>query len=416
MGRMPEAQSSVRTDPGARTHIVVAVGSGQAARQVVEGGKRLADALDCDWDAVHVETPEGGDSQDPGTVAEALALASRLGATVAKVPGATVADGLVDHLDGSPAQQLVLGNDPHPGSVLHRRLIDRITHRRPDLVLHLVPTSGGTRRRRRGDREHTPFASYGYAAGAVALTLLLALILNRAAGVQFLSFLFLFPVIAAAARWGSRQALAASFLSVVGFNFFFLAPVHALKPVAIQSWVMAAVLAVVGVYTGILTANLRGRTALSERSAQENARLAAFALELTRANDWSGTARIICTEITGLLDVQAVLVREVSGKLKVAASVPPGTQLETLDEAALNWAWSEGVPAGIGSTVMAAANWQFHPLKTSLGTLAVLGLAREDGTDPVPAEKKVLLSTLAAQAALSLERLRLEDQMRSGNV
>jgi two-component system sensor histidine kinase KdpD len=44
--------------------------------------------------------------------------------------------------------------------------------------------------------------------------------------------------------------------------------------------------------------------------------------------------------------------------------------------------------------------------------LAVLGLARDDGQNPVPADRAVLLSTLIAQAALAHERLRLEDQMR----
>jgi two-component system sensor histidine kinase KdpD len=62
--------------------------------------------------------------------------------------------------------------------------------------------------------------------------------------------------------------------------------------------------------------------------------------------------------------------------------------------------------------MLADANWQFQPLKTSLGTMAVLGLARDDGRDPVRADQAVLLSTLLAQAALAHERLLLEDRAR----
>jgi two-component system sensor histidine kinase KdpD len=84
-----------------------------------------------------------------------------------------------------------------------------------------------------------------------------------------------------------------------------------------------------------------------------------------------------------------------------------------VDTTALEWAWQHGEEAGSGTRLLADANWQFQPLRTSLGTLAVLGLASEDGRDPVRADQKVLLSTLIAQAALAHERLRLEDEMRA---
>lgn len=85
-----------------------------------------------------------------------------------------------------------------------------------------------------------------------------------------------------------------------------------------------------------------------------------------------------------------------------------------VDQAALDWCWEHGSEAGAGTQILSAANWQFHPLKTSLGMLAVLGLARDDGRDPVRADQRVLLHTLVAQAALAHERLRLEDRMRAG--
>ncbi len=65
--------------------------------------------------------------------------------------------------------------------------------------------------------------------------------------------------------------------------------------------------------------------------------------------------------------------------------------------------------------MLGAANWQFHPLKTSLGMLAVLGIARDDGQDPVNTVQKQLLHTLIAEAALAHERLRLEARMREAS-
>ena len=56
--------------------------------------------------------------------------------------------------------------------------------------------------------------------------------------------------------------------------------------------------------------------------------------------------------------------------------------------------------------------WQFHPVKSGNATIAVLGLARDDGAPPVPANQLHLLDNLLDQVALALERARLEGEAR----
>src|SRR3569623_2493233 len=109
----------------------------------------------------------------------------------------------------------------------------------------------------------------------------------------------------------------------------------------------------------------------------------------------------------------ARLCREVDGRRVCAGAVPSEVELSPLSRAALDWAWSHGEPAGNGTGQLAVAEWRLEPLKTSLGTLAVLAIAKDNGTEPVRAHQAVLFSTLLAQAALAHERLRLESTMRS---
>jgi two-component system sensor histidine kinase KdpD len=106
-------------------------------------------------------------------------------------------------------------------------------------------------------------------------------------------------------------------------------------------------------------------------------------------------------------------VREIAGSLEVVAGAPEKIVLDPLERTALEWAWQNGEPSGSGTAAVSAASWRFEPLRTSLATLAVLGLVRADGRDPVPAERKLLLSTMVSQSALALERLRLEDIMKA---
>ena len=87
-----------------------------------------------------------------------------------------------------------------------------------------------------------------------------------------------------------------------------------------------------------------------------------------------------------------------------------------MERAAADWALSRGEATGVGTTTLVAADWQFQPLKTSLGVLGVIGLAGRQGGDPVGAGRAVLLTTLLGQAALAQERLKLEDQLRDVSV
>ena len=80
--------------------------------------------------------------------------------------------------------------------------------------------------------------------------------------------------------------------------------------------------------------------------------------------------------------------------------------------AAAQWVRDTGQPAGRGTGTLTASDWQFRPLRAGDHVLAVLGIARDDGADPVRSDQLALLGSLADQTALALERLRFEAEMR----
>ena len=90
--------------------------------------------------------------------------------------------------------------------------------------------------------------------------------------------------------------------------------------------------------------------------------------------------------------------------------------MSPVDIAAAEWALSSGEPAGRGTSTLAAADWQFHALKTSLGIMAVLGIYAQHSGQPLPPDRRVLFATLLGQAALAHERLQLEQEARRATV
>lgn len=406
---------------GAGDRILVAVSEQPGSDTLVRIAKRLADALHAPWMAVHIETPrsEGFDEAARRSIAASLGLAATLGATIATVPAETVVAGLRSQIEGMRATQLVIGRSQRSWwfEWRHGSVVDAIVRQAQGVAVHVIPSHSETVVS--SDPARTLFRGWGrpriYAGIAllIAGTTLIAALAQPWIGSGAIDLLYLVPVIVAASLYGLRPGLVASMAAALAFNFFFLEPTFTFTIADPESVLTMLILTGVAVFTSNLAGRLRTRARLGVRSAQESAALATFSQTLARASDREATANAVCIEVSRLLEVRCMLLAEQNGELRPVAAKPEDVTLSPLDRAAADWAWSRGELAGSGSATLPAADWQFHPLKTSLGVLAVLGVARDDGRDPVPADRAVLLSTLVGQAALAHERLHLENEMRS---
>lgn len=395
--------------------LLVALDSATASDRMVTIGRRLARALDLTLTVLYVETPGRAGEEEP---ADVLALAARMGATVAKAPADDLLAGARGYATLSPVRHVVL---PQPRSRRGTKLL-RIGEGRKDPPADIDVTLVAAEAQQHGSksalaapssRSAEPL-SYALAIAATLATVPVLLLLRSLFGAQALGFLFVFPVLAIAARFGLKPALLSALLSTICYDLLVLKPGGRFGAIAPQDLVVASALVMVAVYASAITARMRERVALSDRSAQENASLAAFGVNLAREADWTGTGALVCAEVSRMFGVRSAVFRESGGQLTLVAAAPADAAFSPVDRTALQLAWEQGAEAGSGTATAAAADWQFQPLRTSLGTLAVLAVARDDGRAPITESKRLLFSTLTAQAALAHERLRLEDLLRHG--
>src|ERR1700737_188307 len=80
---------------------------------------------------------------------------------------------------------------------------------------------------------------------------------------------FLLVVLFAAILWGSKPALIASILGMLGFNFFFLPPFHTFTIADPQNWVALAVFFITALTVGQLSARARRRATEAEAQRSE---------------------------------------------------------------------------------------------------------------------------------------------------
>ncbi|WP_428683561.1 DUF4118 domain-containing protein [Sphingopyxis sp.] len=397
--------------------IVVAVSELPVAAELVRAGKRLADALKAPWTAVYIETRRSRamTDDDRRQLADTLALASRLGASTATVPAASVVEGLCSFARDARATQIVIGKSARPWwfELRHGSVVDQLVRTIDDVAVHVLP---GESQGRAGARPALAVpgrwgkpSHYIGSLAMVALMTALGRLLIEVIDLGNISLLYLVPVMFAAATFGLRAGLFAGLASSLAYNFFFLPPTGTLTVSNPENVVSILVLLGVAVVTSQFAARVRAQADLAQSSARQNAALASFSRQLTVAPDQDTLMQAICAEVGRLLDVRTVLLLPSADGPMLRAAVPPEDRLEQIERAAAQWAMDNDQPAGRGSSTLTASDWLFHPLRTTRGVLAVLGLTRDDAREPVRSDQVPLLMSLLDQASIALDRMELEE-------
>jgi two-component system sensor histidine kinase KdpD len=398
--------------------LLVAVSDAPGSDTVVRAGKRLADAMKAPWTAVVIETPRvaGLDGPARQRLASALQLAATLGGSIATVPAASVAEGLQAHVTEHRITQLVLGKSRRNWwfELRNGSVVDQLVRQTAGVSVHVVPLADAPAPAQQPASRPVDWSGIGLGVIASALTVALGLAVQPLIGVGSVVLLFLLPVLLAASRRGLQAGLAATFASALGYNFFFTQPLHTFTiddPANVATFVILALVAVV---VSQMASRLSTRASIGSRQARENAALAAFGQRLAALASESETGEAIVGELASLFGVSAVLlVPDGRGGLRQSAITPEAPSMEAIDLASAQWAFERGTPSGAATDTLSAGDWQFHPLTTSLGVLAVVGIARPESGPPLGADRALLFTTVIGQAALSFERIRLEADARA---
>ena len=397
--------------------LVVAVSELPSSEGLVRAAKRIADVLRAPWTALHVETPRerAFDEDERRSLAAALNLASQLGAAVVSVPADSALKGILSYIAEARATQLIVGKSARSRwfELRHGSIVDRLVRETPGVAVHVLPIEATERSAIRLRRpELGGGGDYAWTTAMVAAVTAVGFGLSHILNLGNVALLYLLPVMAAASLFWRWPALFAGVLSSLAYNFFFLPPTGTLSVNNPENIVTILVLLGVAFVTSQLSSRVRAQADLAASSARQNAALAGFLRQLGDAANETELMQAVCAEVARLLDVRTtMLVASLDGP-QLRAAFPPEDRIETIEQAAAQWALDHGVPAGRGSDTLTASDWLFYPLKTSERTIAVIGLARDDARDTVRSDQIPLLMSLLDQATLALERMRLGEDLR----
>ena len=403
-------QSSVQSVWPTREAMLACVGPGEHGEKVVRTCARLAAQLDVPWHAVHVETPamQRLPQARRQHALKVLKLAQELGAITATPAGADAASAVVRYAREHNLVRLVVGRQERRWP-WQRSAADRIAAQANDLdVLQVaLPASGRTPAASSADEPASQtWAWRGYVAAvaACALTALLSTQLLAVLELTNIVMLFLLAVVGVALRYGRGPAVAAALLGVGLFDFFFVPPRFSFAVSDVQYLVTFAVMLVVALVIGQLTAGLKAQAETATQREHGVRSLYEMARDLSAALMAEQVAQVGARFLAAEFGARsALLAADDDDRLQTL----PGATAE-VDLAVAQWAFDRGEAAGRGTDTLPASTCLVLPLKAPMRLRGVLAVDTGD-TRVLGPDQRRLLETCASLLAISLERIHYID-------
>jgi len=403
------------------TALLACVGPDAGAEHVIRSAARLASQLNAEWHAVYVETPQL--QRLPAARRErilgALKLARDLGAITAVLSGADAAQEIVAYAHEHNFSRIVAGRGRSPWP-WRKTLLQRLAAQAPDLDLLQIgrgaqlqeapaAEAGEGMEADGGSGLRSRYWRYGWTAGACILTTLIATPMLGHFDLANIVMLFLLTVVLVAIRFGRGPAIAAAFLSVASFDFFFVPPRFTFAVSDLQYTVVFAVMLIVGLTAGQLTAGLRYQAKIASARETRARALYEFARALSGLLQSEQIFEVTRTFVQRTFRSRAtVLLPDDDGRLQLPAPAAEGNgipRLSVLDLGIAQWAFDRATAAGVGTDTLPGNSFFYLPLVAPMRTRGVLVIQPPSRRWILIPEQRQQLDTFATLTAIALERV-----------
>jgi len=409
-----------------RDALLACIGNGTGAERLVRTGARLAGRLEAPWHAIHVQIPEprGEGDRSHQRVVRALELAESLEASTRTLTAEDPVAAIVGYAREHNLSRVLVGRDhPRPWRPWYRSMADRIGQAAPDLDVIQVARDGDSREHARpvpARPQTEDWLAYLKAAGICAVTTLLATPLAQVVEITNIAMLFLLAVLVVAVRLGRGPALAAAFLSVGAFDFFFVPPRLTFVVSDARFVLTFAVMFLVALIVGQLTARYKQHAEIAMRREARARALYVMARDLSAALMPEQVEEASVRFLHDEFGAQAqLLLSDLEDRLKPATAGSGTTTAGGFDEGVARWAFDHGEAAGLGTdtlpgSVEVAQNTLVqmeseslrnsllsaisHDLRTPLSVLVGLAESMQLTQPPPGAEQARIAAELSAEA------------------
>lgn len=410
-------EHAIRGTWAVRDRIMVCVRDGKLGERLVRAARQMAARRRAEWLAVFIETPAFARRPEPerAGVAAILRLAEQLGAEVVAIPGQDVAAEIVRYAQERNVTEIMLGKSPRPRwrELLRPSPIGRVIRQSGDIAVHVLtgvreaPTAG-SRAERLPPARGRSLARYAVALVLVAVAGGVAAALQSLVALGDPAMVFLTAVLFSAVFGGLGPSIVAAVASLLVYDFCFVDPILTLTVTKPQDVFSLIVFLIVAALTSQLTARARDQAEAARQREARTSALYAFSRAIAGAVGADDLLPIVVGQVAALFRAEAAMLLPDGGRLVARAREPASATLTEAEIAAATWVWRHAEAAGPGTDTLPGGEWLHVPVQTARGVVGVLALRVAARGGPLPLDQRQLLEALARQAAIAIERTRID--------
>ena len=406
--------------------ILVCVSPSPESARLLRSARRIAASLRAEWIAVYVETPLAlrMSEADRERVTQHLQLAEQLGAETVRLSGESAAQEVILYARSRNVTRIVVGKPTHSRwrDLLRQPFLEEIVRGTPDIDIHVITgeeraaTASPSAPPRPIEKQPPNWGGHVAAVVSVVASTTLAWLVFRRTELADVVMAYLFGIVLVAMRFGYGPSILAAVLSVLSLDFFFVPPYLSFSVADLRHIVTFAVMFFVALVISRLTKRIRDQADTARKRELRSTRLYAMSRELAGTSAVGDLVRIATKHIGEAFDAEVcVVLPDAEGRLALSA-VQGSFALERNDGGVIEWVWSQGKTAGLGTDTLPMASGRFLPLIGGRGRVGVLGVRPKHPGALIDPQQRQLLETFASQVANALERVRLAEEARGAAV
>ncbi|MBF0427736.1 MAG: DUF4118 domain-containing protein [Magnetococcales bacterium] len=403
-------EKSVTTVWQTRESVLVCVGPGPDSERLVRRAARRANQTGAPWHAIAIETPSMQNLPDTARsrIFGILKLAQEMGGQTANLSGQDAVEVAIAYAREYNLGTLLVGRDRYHRLPWQHGFAEKLARMAPDLELlqvaradldqktAMVPVSAKPNEKR-------GWHSYMWSFLTVALVTVGTSPLHALLDKANIVMIFLLAVVFTAIQFGRGAAILAAFLAVAAFDFFFVPPRFNFAVHDAQYLVTFAVMLIVALVVGQLTAGLRFQASAACKREQRMQALYEMSRDLSSALSVEQIVEICQRFIKRGFNASMTLFVPGQGEhLWLAEGAPT---LDAVDSGIAQWSFDHGQNAGLGTDTLPSAHALFVPLKAPTRLCGVLALVPDEPHWELPPGQQLLLNTSATLIAIALERV-----------
>jgi two-component system sensor histidine kinase KdpD len=219
-----------------------------------------------------------------------------------------------------------------------------------------------------------------------------------------LSMIFLTAVLFSGGLFGTRAAVIASFGSFAAYNFFFIPPLYTFTIAQPQELFALLIFLAVAVLTGSLAGRVRDQRQDVFRNVRVMQSLYDYSRKLSGVSSVDDVLTAAAAHMHAVFGRRIVFLVAEGDDLHIRAAWPPDAQLDPAAMTAARWAQQKNEPAGWRTGTLPRVDYQFRPLVSARGPIAVCGFEPQSPDQPISVEDERALTAILDQTAIALDR------------